>query len=104
MLFDGFSCNNKSLWLWVPAFAGTTEILRSSLRAQAKQSIVRQKRKKEWIASSQELLAMTLRHTFAISPHAFCARYSFIPALSNKGRRECRAADAPDSRVCDGSG
>ena len=33
-----------------------------------------------------------------------CARYSFISRPPNKGRRECRAADAPDSRVCNGSG
>ena len=31
-------------------------------------------------------LAMTARHDFAISPHAFfCARYSFIPALQTEG-------------------
>src|ERR1700733_13169524 len=30
----------------------------------------------------------------------FCARYSFISRPPNRGRRECRAADAPDSRVC----
>ena len=34
----------------------------------------------------------------------FCARYSFISRPPNRGRRECRAPDAPDSRVCNGSG
>jgi hypothetical protein len=54
----------------------------------------------EWIASSQGLLAMTTRHTFAASPNAFFASYSFISRPPNRGRRECRALDAPDSRVC----
>src|SRR3984957_12394550 len=31
-------------------------------------------------------------------------RFSSISRPSNKGRRECRATDAPDSRVCNGSG
>jgi hypothetical protein len=48
------------------------------------------------------LLAMTTRHTFAISPQVFCARYSFIPALFNQRARGGRAPDAPDSRVCNG--
>jgi len=46
------------------------------------------------------LLAMAARHSFAISPNAFFARYSFISRPLQWGRRECRAADAPDSRVC----
>jgi len=41
-----------------------------------------------------------LRHDLAISPNAFFARCSFISRPPNRGRRECRAADAPDSRVC----
>jgi hypothetical protein len=58
----------------------------------------------EWIASSQVLLAMTSGHGFAISPNAFFARYSFIPALS-----ELRAQGMPGARcahglVCNGSG
>src|ERR1700676_2144000 len=41
-------------------------------------------------------------HSFAISPRIpreFCWK---SPALSRQGRRECRAPDAPDSRVCNG--
>ncbi len=50
------------------------------------------------------LLAMAARHSFAISPNAFFARYSFIPALS-----ELRAQGMPGARcarglVCNGSG
>src|ERR1700731_484025 len=47
-------------------------------------------------------LAMTLRHGFAISPHAFFARGILLSRPPNRGRRECRALDAPDSRVCNG--
>ena len=47
---------------------------------------------------------MTTRHTFALSPNAFFASYSFIPALS-----ELRAQGMPGGRcarglVCNGSG
>ena len=40
------------------------------------------------------------RQTLAISPRIapeFCSRF---PPSENRGRRECRAPDAPDSRVC----
>src|ERR1700731_5371489 len=30
----------------------------------------------------------------------FSRAIHLFPALPNRGRRECRAADAPDSRVC----
>jgi hypothetical protein len=39
--------------------------------------------------------AAVRRHSFAISPNAFFARYSFISRPPNRGRRECRAPDAP---------
>src|ERR1700685_1416557 len=39
-------------------------------------------------------------HDFAISPNAFFARYSFISRPPNRGRRECRAPDAPCGLVC----
>jgi hypothetical protein len=42
-------------------------------------------------------LAMTTRHTFAISPHVFCARYSFISLPSNQ-----RAQGKPDARCTRG--
>jgi hypothetical protein len=33
-----------------------------------------------------------------------CPRFGlFVPPSSNRGRGECRAPDAPDSRVCKGS-
>jgi len=42
------------------------------------------------------------RHTSAISPHEFFARGIHLFRPPDKGRGECRAADAPDSRVCNG--
>ena len=47
---------------------------------------------------------MTATHSFAISPHAMREVFVYFPPSLIKGRRECRAADAPDSRVCNGSG
>jgi hypothetical protein len=41
-------------------------------------------------------------HSFAISPAHTPRGIHLFPALSGKGRRECRAPDAPDSRVCNG--
>jgi hypothetical protein len=60
----------------------------------------------ERVAFAQRLFqtAMYRRHAFAISPHALREVFFYFPPSSNKGRRECRAADAPDSRVCNGSG
>ena len=50
-------------------------------------------------------LAMTIsRHAFAISrldTPKVCWKFPYPPI---RGRRECRAPDAPDSRVCNGSG
>jgi hypothetical protein len=46
-------------------------------------------------APTRWLLAMTTKHNFAISPRIsreFCQEH---PALSIRGRRECRAPDAP---------
>jgi hypothetical protein len=43
-------------------------------------------------------------HDFAFSPRnsrEFCYQFPCPPV---RGRRECRAPDAPDSRVCNGSG
>ena len=45
-------------------------------------------------------LAMTARHTFAISPRDSREFWPARSALSKRGRRECRAPDAPASRVC----
>jgi len=39
-------------------------------------------------------------HTFAISPHVSREVFPVRSALLVRGRRECRAPDAPDSRVC----
>ena len=43
-------------------------------------------------------------HDFAISPRVSREVWPARSALSHQGRRECRAPDAPDSRVCNGSG
>jgi hypothetical protein len=91
---------------------------------EAKQSIEPQRRK-EWIASSHPpspegglrrtgvlpcanasrlSQAMTSRHSFAISrldAPEVCQKFPYPPI---RGRRECRAPDAPDSRVCNDSG
>jgi hypothetical protein len=68
------------------------------IASEAKQSIGAANAASEgWIASSQELLAMTAGHEFAISPNAFFARYSFIPALS-----ELRAQGMPGARCARG--
>jgi hypothetical protein len=53
-----------------------------------------------WIASSQGLLAMTARHLAACFLREV---FLYFPPSRNRGRRECRAPDAPDSRVCNGS-
>ena len=47
---------------------------------------------------------MTAGHTAAFSPRHAPEVLHLFPPSANKGRRECRAADAPDSRVCNGSG
>src|ERR1700685_4488388 len=87
---------------------------RRPMTGSAKQSIAQQAER--WIASSHPpslegglrrtsvLLAMTVRHGFAISPRVSREVLVYFPPSPNKGRRECRAADAPDSRVCNGSG
>src|SRR4030081_2719538 len=44
--------------------------------------------------------SVVIKHGFAISPHVFAR---VLPGTSRpriRGRRECRAPDAPDSRVC----
>jgi hypothetical protein len=41
-------------------------------------------------------------HTFAFSPHLMREVSIYFSPSENKGRGECRAADAPDSHVCDG--
>ncbi|SHJ32636.1 hypothetical protein SAMN05444159_0320 [Bradyrhizobium lablabi] len=49
-------------------------------------------------------LAMTFRYNFTISrpdTPEVCYKFPYPPV---RGRRECRAPDAPDSRVCNGSG
>ena len=49
-------------------------------------------------------LAMTAKYASAISPHVLREFYQFVPPSPVRGRRECRAPDVPDSRVCRGSG
>ena len=39
-------------------------------------------------------------HNFAISPRIHASFAINFPPSPNRGRRECRAPDAPDSRVC----
>src|ERR1700730_12392589 len=79
-------------------------VLRGSqavIASEAKQSIVRQERMDCFVAS---LLAMTFRYNFAISRRVapeVCERFPYPPV---RGRRECGAPDAPDSRVCNDSG
>src|ERR1700736_3231230 len=79
-------------------------VLRGSqavIASEAKQSIVRQERMDCFVAS---LLAMTFRYNFAISRRVapeVCERFPYPPV---RGRRECRAPDAPASRVCNDSG
>jgi hypothetical protein len=55
--------------------------LTTSLRAWAKQSMAQQA--ESWIASSQLLLAMTARHSFAISPNAFSRGILLFPPSPN---------------------
>ena len=43
-------------------------------------------------------------YTFAISPRLSREFWPFVPPSPIRRRRECRAPDAPDSRVCRGSG
>jgi hypothetical protein len=73
---------------------------RRPMTGSAKQSIAQQKGRMDCFAA----LAMTVKHDFAISPHSMREVLVYFPPFSKKGRRECRAADAPDSRVCNGSG
>src|SRR6202051_4629566 len=44
---------------------------------------------------------MTAGHSFAISPHAICARCSFIPALQTEGAGNAGRPMRPRSRVQD---
>jgi len=44
------------------------------------------------------------KHNFAISPRTRASFALNFPPPDIRGRRECRAPDAPDSRVCNGSG
>ena len=68
---------------------------RASLRAKRSNPWFAQDK---WIASSLALLAMTASHDFAISPHVFARGLPFGPAPSPiRGRRECRAPDAPEA-------
>ena len=77
------SPNNKPLWLWVPAFAGTT--------------------RGRWLPPIQVSNSLCC-DTASRSRRAFYASFAGIfPSSVFRGRRECRAPDAPDSRVCNGS-
>src|SRR6202043_2053320 len=63
------------------------------------------KPKKEWIASTQVLLAMT-ENIASRSRRMFCARFGLIVRPSEKrGRRECRVPNAPAAScaLCSGS-
>ncbi len=55
-----------------------------------------------------ELLQISIfkqrRHSFAISPLVRASFAIEFPPSPIRGRRECRAPDAPDSRVCNDSG
>jgi hypothetical protein len=74
--------------------------LSTVIASEAKQSILSLLGEMDCFAS----LAMTVSHDSAISPHAFFLREVFFYSRPpNRGRRECRAADAPDSHVCEGS-
>ena len=66
----------------------------------AKQSISPCKERMDCFVAS--LLAMTSGHNSALSPHVSREVWPARSALFVRGRRECRAPDAPDSRVCDG--
>jgi hypothetical protein len=65
----------------------------SVIASEAKQSM--HHNGKEWIASSLALLAMTTKHGFAISPRLPREVLFDFPPSPNRGRRECRAPDAP---------
>ena len=110
---------NRHLWLWVPAqgrddglcmtrshapipWIQLSNSLTTSLRANGSRECAPDDRLREAIHSTASgkldcfaALAMTLRYDSAISPNGFFARYSFISRPPNRGRRECRAADAP---------
>jgi len=43
---------------------------------------------------------MTLGYSFAISPRKSREFCFDVPPSKDRGRRECRAPDAPDCRVC----
>jgi hypothetical protein len=90
------------------AVARSAKVLTSSLRAKRSNPAFfprKEKKEESWIASSQALLAMTLmdsRHAFE-SRDAFRPRFAIkFPCPPIRGRGECRAPDAPDSRVCNG--
>jgi hypothetical protein len=106
-----------------PAFAGTTvhrglifpnshaRSFKPSLRANGSRECAPDDRLREaiqlwhrklesWIASSQVLLAMTTRCESAISRPDMPEVCWKFPCPPIRGRRECRAPDAPDSRVC----
>src|ERR1700738_4339879 len=84
----------RDLALWVDGFITTNAGGYGSLLSQGRQAGVPPSRFKQ--------LAV-LRHSFAISPRVlreFCWKNSC--PLKPRGRREYRAPDAPDSRVCAG--
>jgi hypothetical protein len=47
-------------------------------------------------------MAIFNKHNFAISRPDMPEVCQWMSALYDQGRRECRAPDAPDSRVCNG--
>ncbi len=72
--------SNQHLWLWVPAQGRDDDLCMTRSRVtNLTDSIFKQ--------------SAMRGHTFAISPNAFFARYSFISRPPNRGRRECRAPE-----------
>jgi hypothetical protein len=68
---QGRSClrSNDVLWSWVPAFAGTTD---------------------------EDSFSNSNMQSFAISQQVFLREFcSLVPLSPKRGRRECRALNAP---------
>jgi hypothetical protein len=108
--------NDKRRWLWVPAFAGTTSggttftfsnSPTSSLPGLTRQSILFEKRSlRRWMdarikSGHDTLFVDTVSRSRRASRASFTGKFL---SSETRGRREYRAPDAPDSRVCNDSG
>jgi hypothetical protein len=71
------------------------------IASEAKQSMPQHEERMDCFVAS--LLAMTARYTFAISPHVSRESCYVRSPSQFGGRRDCRASDAPDNRVCNDS-